>query len=169
MDLLYRLYARHRSADAAIARYVSHYRRGGAGDGAAAATLTAHRAPGARPAMGADTDLQRGLPRISSALLAKRLKQLETAGIVRREPVPNAPSTAYALTAAGAAAAPIVEHLGIWGIRWADRQIEADESDGYVLMEDIRRNLHTEALGAERCAMLIRLRHRGALQSWWLL
>lgn len=115
------------------------------------------------------SDLQRGLPRISSALLAKRLKQLEAAGIVRREPAPNVPSTAYALTAAGAAAAPIVEHLGIWGIRWADRQIEADESDGYVLMEDIRRNLHTEAFGTERCAMLITLRHRGALQSWWLL
>lgn len=115
------------------------------------------------------SDLQRGLPKISSALLAKRLKQLEAAGILRRDSTGNAYGTAYALTAAGVAAAPIVEHLGIWGIRWAERQIRADESDGYVLMEDIRRNLDIEALGTERCAMQIDLRHCGTTQSWWLL
>ncbi len=115
------------------------------------------------------SELQRGLPKISSALLSKRIRQLEAAGLVRREPADNAAGTAYALTDAGAAAAPIVEHLGIWGIRWADRQIEPDESDGYVLMEDIRRNLDTAALGTERCAMQVDLRHRGARQSWWLL
>lgn len=115
------------------------------------------------------SDLQRGLPRISSALLAKRLKQLETAGIVCRESAHKANGTAYALTAAGAAAAPIVEQLGIWGINWAERQIRTDESDGYVLMEDIRRNLDTDALDAELCAMRIDLRHHGATQPWWLL
>ena len=115
------------------------------------------------------SDLRRGLPKVSSALLTKRLKQLEAAGIVRREPAPDAMGTAYALTPAGTAAAPIVDQLGMWGMRWADWQCEADASDGYVLMEDFRRKLDTGSLGVERCALQVRLRHQGAVQAWWFL
>ncbi|MBV8574554.1 MAG: helix-turn-helix transcriptional regulator [Acetobacteraceae bacterium] len=34
-------------------------------------------------------DLRRGVPRMSPALLSQRLKELETAGIVCRQPLPN--------------------------------------------------------------------------------
>ncbi len=114
-------------------------------------------------------ELQRGLPKISPGLLIKRLKKLEAAGIVRREQAASGLHAVYRLTEAGNEAAPIIERLGIWGIRWADRHIAADESDGYVLMEDIRRNLDVHMLQTERCAMRMDLRHENSVQTWWLL
>ena len=38
-------------------------------------------------------DLRRGVPRMSPALLSKRLKDLETAGIVTRSPVTGEPNS----------------------------------------------------------------------------
>ncbi len=47
-------------------------------------------------------ELRRGVPRMSPALLSKRLKDLETAGIVTRDPVKGDPGTfEYRLTDAG--------------------------------------------------------------------
>lgn len=114
-------------------------------------------------------ELQRALPKISPGLLAKRLKQLEAAGIVCRELALSGSHATYILTEAGKEAAPIIERLGIWGIRWADRHIAPDESDGYILMEDIRRNLDLKALQADRCAIRFDLRHENSVQAWWLL
>lgn len=114
-------------------------------------------------------ELQRALPKISPGLLTKRLKQLEAAGIVCRELAVSGSHATYRLTEAGKEAAPIIERLGIWGIRWADRLIAPDESDGYILMEDIRRNLDLQALRADRCAIRFNLRHEKSVQAWWLL
>src|ERR1700749_369525 len=48
-------------------------------------------------------ELRRGVPRMSPALLSKRLKDLEAAGIIARVPVPSEPETfEYRLTKAGA-------------------------------------------------------------------
>jgi len=46
-------------------------------------------------------DLQRGVPRMSSALLSRRLKALEYAGIVERRPLAKGRGWEYHLTAAG--------------------------------------------------------------------
>ena len=60
-------------------------------------------------------ELRRGNPRMSPALLSKRLQTLERAGVVRREMVGGHAS--YTLTQAAGARA-VVEALGAWGIRW---------------------------------------------------
>jgi DNA-binding HxlR family transcriptional regulator len=63
-------------------------------------------------------ELRRGVPRMSPALLSRRLKELESAGIVAR-----AASAAdrtlfeYRLTEAGRELGPLVEAFGIWGQR----------------------------------------------------
>ena len=88
---------------------------------------------------------------------------------MRRELAASGLHAAYMLTEAGKEIAPIIERLGIWGIRWADRHIAPDESDGYILMEDIRRNLDVKMLQTERCAIRIDLRHEDSVQTWWLL
>ena len=47
-------------------------------------------------------DLRRGVPRMSPALLSKQLKDLETAGIIERRPVPGEVGVHdYLLTPAG--------------------------------------------------------------------
>jgi DNA-binding HxlR family transcriptional regulator len=68
-------------------------------------------------------ELRRGVPRMSPALLSKRLRALTRAGVVERRD--DGPRVTYALTEAGEELRPIVEALGAWasaGSRsWARR------------------------------------------------
>src|SRR5689334_25241844 len=58
-------------------------------------------------------ELRRGVPKMSPALLSKRLRALERAGVVERTE-----GKGYALTASGQELRPIVDALGAWGVRW---------------------------------------------------
>jgi DNA-binding HxlR family transcriptional regulator len=72
------------------------------------------------------TDLRNGLPGIATNLLAQRLRELESAGIVRREEAPPPVATAlFALTARGEALEPVLKALG----DWAEPEL-ADARDG---------------------------------------
>ena len=85
-------------------------------------------------------DLQRGLPRMSSALLAQRLKQLQFAGIVERRRV--AAGFEYHLTPAGEELFPVIENMGLWAQRWLRHDLVDDAHlDPGLLMWDIRRNV----------------------------
>src|SRR5437660_11334834 len=54
------------------------------------------------------TDLQHGLPGIATNMLADRLREMEDAGIVRRDPAPPPVATALSqLTARGQALVPV--------------------------------------------------------------
>src|SRR2546426_12740802 len=59
-------------------------------------------------------ELRRGVPRVSPALLSRRLKDLEAAGIVARE-ASRSESGAFEcrLTAAGRGLGPVVEAVGL--------------------------------------------------------
>ena len=62
------------------------------------------------------TDLLKGLPGIATNLLADRLRDMEKAGIVRREDAPPpVATTLFHLTDRGKALNPILEELGRWG------------------------------------------------------
>ncbi|MGB6567951.1 MAG: helix-turn-helix domain-containing protein, partial [Xanthobacteraceae bacterium] len=85
-------------------------------------------------------DLQRGVPRMSSALLAQRLKQLQFAGIVERRR--GAGGFEYHLTLAGKELFPVVEKMGLWAQRWLRHDlVETANLDPDLLMWDIRRNV----------------------------
>jgi DNA-binding HxlR family transcriptional regulator len=62
-------------------------------------------------------DLQRGLPGIPSNVLAARLKEMETAGIVERRLLPGSSRVVYELTSTGVALEPTVIELGRWGVK----------------------------------------------------
>src|SRR5258707_5756180 len=61
-------------------------------------------------------DIRRGVPRMSSTLLAQRLRKLEEVGVVRR--VRGDDGWEYRLTPAGEGLRPLVLHIGHWGARW---------------------------------------------------
>lgn len=62
------------------------------------------------------TDLRNGLPGIATNLLADRLRELEQAGLVRREEAPPpVATTLFQLTKRGEELEPIVMELGRWG------------------------------------------------------
>jgi DNA-binding HxlR family transcriptional regulator len=75
------------------------------------------------------TDLRNGLPGIATNLLASRLRELEKAGVVRREEAPPpVATTLFTLTERGAALRPALLALGEWGVPLL---AEAPESDAF--------------------------------------
>jgi DNA-binding HxlR family transcriptional regulator len=78
------------------------------------------------------TDLKNGLPGIATNLLADRIRELEAAGLVRREEAPPPVATTLVhLTEAGAALEPVVKALGWWGLRYMAGPADADEFRGH--------------------------------------
>ena len=74
------------------------------------------------------TDLKNGLPGIATNLLADRLHELETQGLVRREEAaPPVATTLFHLTEAGAELEPVLDALGGWGIRYMAQPGDGDE------------------------------------------
>src|SRR5258708_11710269 len=71
--------------------------------------------------MGADrfNELHRGVPLISRPLLAKRLRNLEKAGVITMAPVSTGRGYCYRLTQAGEEFRTIIEGLGEYGQWWA--------------------------------------------------
>ena len=80
-------------------------------------------------------ELRRGNPRMSPALLSKRLQTLERAGVVRR-----VERGGYELTASGRELAPVVDALGTWGLRWIGDLGDRD-LDPHLLFWDVRRTI----------------------------
>jgi len=114
-------------------------------------------------------DFQRGISRMSPTLLAKRLRRLETCGIVIRKKLNGQRGYEYRLTAAGKELAPMVEVLAVWGMRWARAQLTDDELDVEFLMQEIRRRLQTKALPDGEtviCFIFDELRQH---KTWWIL
>jgi DNA-binding HxlR family transcriptional regulator len=66
------------------------------------------------------TDLRRGIPSISDAVLSERLKELEVQGIVTRTVTPDTPVRIdYGLTERGRDLTKVMEELAQWAERWA--------------------------------------------------
>lgn len=87
-------------------------------------------------------DLRRGVPRMSPALLSKRLKELEVQGVITRRLVQKRPEIHdYTLTKAGNELKPVIMAIGIWGQRWVEAAPSLKNTDPSLLMWDMRRNL----------------------------
>lgn len=74
------------------------------------------------------TDLKSGLPGIATNLLSDRLRDLEQAGLVRREEAaPPVATTLFHLTETGAELEPVLRALGSWGLRYMTQPRDGDE------------------------------------------
>ena len=114
------------------------------------------------------SDFQRALSRISPSLLTKRLKQLESAGLIVRKAQNGRKGYEYFLTPAGKELGPIIEHLAVWGMRWARGQLNNDELDVEFLMWDIQRRLQLENLPDCDTTLCFIFDDLKAYKSWWL-
>lgn len=65
-------------------------------------------------------EIARGAPGISRALLAQRLRYLESRGVVASRPNPHGRGRHYSLTAAGEELREVCLALGNWGARWLE-------------------------------------------------
>src|SRR5437763_1278062 len=64
------------------------------------------------------TEIAAGCPRISTTLLAQRLRSLERAGVIEQRSNPRAKGWLDYLTPAGQVLVEVVLQLGSWGARW---------------------------------------------------
>jgi DNA-binding HxlR family transcriptional regulator len=110
-------------------------------------------------------DIQRGVPRISRALLVKRLRELAAHGVI------VSAGGEYRLTEAGQELGEVVVHLGTWGARWT-APVRRDRLDARLLMWDMRRRIAVERLPEKR--VVVRFDFRGvpaghkAPKTYWL-
>ncbi|MDD9939321.1 MAG: helix-turn-helix domain-containing protein [Myxococcales bacterium] len=113
-------------------------------------------------------ELLRGVPLMSRTLLSQRLKTLESCGVVeRRKGEGGAPE--YHLTEAGRDLQPIVSSIGIWGQRWAHRELTRDDLDPTLLMWDMQRRLDVDALPERRTVVQFWFRDMPASKNrFWL-
>ena len=93
-------------------------------------------------------EIRRGVPTCSPALLSKRLKELELAGVIVRTVTDEGP--VYSLTEAGLELFPLIQGLGVWGQRWARSDYGPDDLDPGLLLWDVRRFLAPGAFGERR-------------------
>jgi DNA-binding HxlR family transcriptional regulator len=116
-------------------------------------------------------DLRRGVPRMSPALLSKRLKDLEEAGIVQRVPSQAEPGVLeYQLTRSGKDMKPIIEALGIWGQRWIKSSEQLRNLDVSFFMWSLRQLLNPSALPPRRCTIqFLYPEQRPNLRKWWVI
>lgn len=116
-------------------------------------------------------ELRRGVPRMSPALLSKRLSELETAGVVKRERLTEAPEVeAYRLTQAGRDLQPVIEAIGMWGQKWVETEPSLENLDPELLMWDMRRNLDTRPVPDRRVVIeFIYPELPQAQRKWWLI
>ncbi len=114
-------------------------------------------------------ELRRGVPRMSPALLSKRLKDLESAGLVTRDPVKGEPSVfEYRLTDSGRELQPVIESIGCWGQRWIETGASLDNLDPMLLMWDMRRNIDPTPMPPRRTTIQIIFNDlKKAQQNWW--
>lgn len=111
-------------------------------------------------------DLRRGLPRMSPALLSRRLHQLTTAGIVDRHATGT--DVRYTLTRAGRELRPIIEALGVWGTRWIGELGDPD-LDPKLLLWDMHRNVnHTEIPDGRSVVQFSFADVPTSTRDWWL-
>jgi DNA-binding HxlR family transcriptional regulator len=95
------------------------------------------------------SELELGLPGIPRSLLVQRLRTLEDVGIVERRPT-GARKSEYHLTPAGQELFDIVQGLGEWGQRWANREIKPGDLSPSLLMWDMHRRVHVDRLPDQR-------------------
>ena len=112
-------------------------------------------------------DIHRGVPRMSTTLLAQRLRRLEEIGVLRR--VRAGAVWEYRLTAAGEELRPIVVALGHWGARWIGSRLKREQLDAGFLMWDIRRFARLDEFPARRVVIQFLFPDvRRGEKRWWL-
>ena len=111
-------------------------------------------------------DLRRGVPKMSPALLSKRLRTLERHGIVNR--TSQGGRVSYTLTESGLELADIVQGIGAWGIRWISGMGQQD-LDPHLLFWDMRRKVAVEEWPRDRTVVAFELSDVAPKVSrWWL-
>ncbi|MEX0732202.1 MAG: helix-turn-helix domain-containing protein [Aquisalimonadaceae bacterium] len=114
------------------------------------------------------TELRKGVPLMSPALLSRRLKQLEAEGVVERRRSASGRYWTYHLTPAGLEFVPMIAALGSWGQRWSRRELADYEIDVGLLLWSMEQSVAPAAFGPQRNVVRLELPDQPvSKRHWW--
>ena len=114
------------------------------------------------------SELEIGLPKIPRSLLTKRLRTLESVGVLERKADGNSKRAGYHLTAAGMDLFGVIRGLGEWGQKWVNHDIGQDEVDPALLVWDMHRRVEVDLLPTDR--VVVQMTFSGARTGdYWLI
>jgi DNA-binding HxlR family transcriptional regulator len=115
-------------------------------------------------------EIHNGVPTMSTSLLARRLKELEEAGVISRKSDGGKRNVTYSLTDSGRELRPVIEMLGIWGQKWVAKDVDDDHLDPSLLMWDMRRGLNLDRMPDERTVVQFEFDDvkKLGMKRWWL-
>jgi DNA-binding HxlR family transcriptional regulator len=112
--------------------------------------------------------LQRGLGTISPTMLTKRLAELCASGIAFKKRIPGQNGYEYFLTESGRELLPIIESIGVWGMRWARGNLPDADLDVDLLMLYMERSIDVDKLIGKETVIRFQFTDLQALRDWWL-
>ncbi len=113
-------------------------------------------------------EIQRGLPTLSPTLLTKRLGSLESEGLIAKRRVHGQRSYEYFPTEACQELAPVVEQVGIWGMRWARHNMGENDYDLDLLMVYLERSIQPDKLIGNETVIRFNFNDVTEYQNWWI-
>jgi DNA-binding HxlR family transcriptional regulator len=113
-------------------------------------------------------DFQRGMPKISPTVLAKRLDELCEVGLLLRKKIPGRRGHEYFLTDAGRDLGPVVAQLGTWGMKWGRGQLSDFDLDVYVIMVAIETRIEPARLIGRETVLHFEFTDIDEAAEWWL-
>lgn len=112
-------------------------------------------------------EILEGCPRMSTTLLAKRLRTLERDGVISSVMAPSGRGRRYYLTPPGQELAEVVLRLGAWGARWLE--VTPREQDPFIALWSWTRMVDVDALPPHRVVVRFDFHDRPREPFWLLL
>ena len=115
-------------------------------------------------------DIRRGIPGISPTLLAKRLKTLQTQGLVQRINDPATGNIDYIRTNAAAELDPIISELGKWAYRNTSVQDQTCKTEPPAFVWNLRLSIDVGSLPNRRVVMKLTFPEQAPdQQDFWIM
>lgn len=114
-------------------------------------------------------EIANGAPGLSRALLTKRLRELERAGVIEAQPKPDGHGSLYAPTQAGREAWEVLTAIGMWADRWTE-VLDEHADTGVVLWLWAQEYVRHDRLPTRRVTVRFdhRNRHGRDVTDWLL-
>lgn len=113
-------------------------------------------------------ELQRGLSGISPTLLTKRLSDLEEKGLIIRKRIPTQKGYEYFPTNPCKELLPVLEHIGMWGMKWARDQMLEEDFDPELLMLYLERSIQPDQLPGALTVIRFNFIDVQDYPNWWI-
>jgi DNA-binding HxlR family transcriptional regulator len=112
-------------------------------------------------------EIAAGAPGLSRTLLARRLHELERAGVIVVRPKPDGHGSLYEPTLAGQQLWPVLNAIAQWAEDWVE--LTREHADPGVVLWAWCHSLRGDALPQRRVVVRFDFQHRARRRSWLLL